>query len=80
MDKKNDNKANMYKDKSQQTVKKQSLPIILVNFIFRLVGLIARFFFKNVIYGKKGPAVKFSSNLLLLEVKHINTLNHYESY
>ncbi|CAO1412679.1 unnamed protein product [Diamesa tonsa] len=57
----------MYKDKSQLTVKKQSLAIILTNLIFRLVGLIARFFFKNVIYGKKGPAVSFSSNLLLLE-------------
>ena len=75
MDKKNDNKPNMYKDKSQLTVKKQSLAIILTNLVFRLVGLIARFFFKNVIYGKKGPAITFSSNLLLLEVKIETTYN-----
>ena len=61
-------KTNMPKEKSQLTVKKQSLTNIVANLIFRLVGLIARFFFKNVIYGKKGPAIKFSSNLLLLEV------------
>lgn len=54
-------------DKKMTDIKKKSFSKIIVHLFQRFITIVARFLFKNVIYGEKGQHVPPVKNLLLLE-------------
>jgi hypothetical protein len=60
-------KYQRFDKKKKMTEKRRSFPKIVLNLIHRFITIVARFIFKNVIYGEKGKVVPPVKNMLLLE-------------